>query len=132
MLNSSQDQKPGARIWAWLAILLIVTSILAGCEDRRDTETSAFEAAEVHYRHGNYGEALDGYQAFIKRYPQSPLASTVEMRIRSIHREVESVMTDRHALRPSYHGSQRVQSDSTPDQAGPSAGRPEAMPEGSE
>ena len=83
-----------------------------GCEDPRDAETTAFEAAEIEYRQGNYGEALDGYQAFLNRYPQSPLAPTVEMRIRSIHREVSSVMNDSHAIRPSYHGSKRDQSRS--------------------
>jgi outer membrane protein assembly factor BamD (BamD/ComL family) len=91
-------------------VMLLVMTLALGCEDPREAETTAFEAAEVEYRQGNYGDALDGYQAFLKRYPQSPLAPTVEMRIRSIHREVSSVMNDRHAIRPSYHGSEREQS----------------------
>ena len=80
------------------------------CDGSRAAETTHFEAAEVEYREGNYDDALSGYQAFLERYPQSPLAPTVEMRLRSINREVSSVMERTGSPRPSYHGSDTEQS----------------------
>ena len=53
---------------------------------------------------------MSGYQAFLTRYPQSPLVSTAEMRLRSINREVSSVMETTGSPRPSYHGSDSEQS----------------------
>lgn len=85
-----------------------------GCDDSRTTETDLFEAAEVDYRQGNYPEALTGYQRFLERYPQSPLASTAETRLRTIHREVSSVMETGDSPRPSYHGFDGEQSSSPP------------------
>ncbi|RAL25264.1 hypothetical protein DL240_03365 [Lujinxingia litoralis] len=87
---------------------------LGACKDPEATETELFEAAEVHYRDGNYGEALSGYQGFLKRYPTSPLAPTVEMRLRNIHREVGSVMERQGSPSPVYHGSRGDQSSAGP------------------
>ncbi|TXD33061.1 hypothetical protein FRC96_16220 [Lujinxingia vulgaris] len=89
-----------------------MVSMLAmmACSEPEATETELFEAAEVHYRGGNYGEALSGYEAFLKRYPASPLAPTVEMRLRNIHREVSSVMERQGSPSPVYHGSRGDQS----------------------
>lgn len=84
--------------------------MLSACAEPEATETELFEAAEVHYRGGNYGEALSGYDAFLKRYPASPLAPTVEMRLRNIHREVTSVMERQGSPSPVYHGSRGDQS----------------------
>lgn len=69
-----------------------------------------FEAAEVNYREGDYSAALEGYQDFLRRYPASPLATTAEMRVRNIRREVSSLMERTGSPRPTYHGSRRSQS----------------------
>jgi len=69
---------------------------------REETETDLFEEAEVHYRAGEYEEALLGYQSFLKLYPESPLADVAETRVRDIHREVSSVMDRSGAPRPVF------------------------------
>ena len=91
--------------------------VIVGCDGDRAAETTLFETAEVDYRQGNYEDAMSGYQVFLQRYPQSPLATTAEMRLRSIHREVSSVMEHSDAPRPSYHGSNSEQSAASGDDA---------------
>lgn len=81
--------------------------ITSACEDPQQTQTQAFEYAEEQYRGGQYGAALDGYQAFLDSYPTSPLAATAEMRIRGIHREVRSVMMEKSTPRPRYVGKHK-------------------------
>lgn len=71
-----------------------------------------FEKAELQYRLGNYDDAVSGYQAFLRQYPTSPLTRTVEMRIRTIHREVASVLDRPGMPRPVYHGSSLKESGS--------------------
>jgi outer membrane protein assembly factor BamD (BamD/ComL family) len=78
---------------------------VVACEDPQQTQTQAFEYAEAHYRAGDYDAALDGYQAFLEAYPQSPLAETAELRIRCIHREVRSVLMRKDMPRPRYVGA---------------------------
>lgn len=90
-----------------------MASFLTGCQSSRPTETALFEQAEVHYRLGNYDAALSGYQAFLRTYPLSPLASTAEMRLRNIRREVSSVMGRQGMPRPVYHGSRHSGSTTT-------------------
>jgi hypothetical protein len=82
-----------------------LVAMAAGCEDSQQTQTEAFEKAEAHYRTGEYDAALEGYQAFLDSYPTSPLAKTAELRIRSIHREVRSVLMRKDLPRPQYVGS---------------------------
>lgn len=77
---------------------------MIACEDPQHTQTEAFETAEQRYRNGEYDAALDGYQAFLDAYPNSPLAKTAELRIRSIHREVRSVLMRKDMPRPEYVG----------------------------
>lgn len=93
----------------WVAGLLCAAILFAasGCEDSQHTQTRAFEAAEEHYRDGEYDAALDGYQAFLEAYPTSPLAETAELRIRSIHREVRSVLMRKDMPRPRYVGTEQ-------------------------
>ena len=81
-----------------------------GCQDPEITETTHFEAAEHHYRQGDFEAALTGYEDFLRRYPGSPLAETAEMRLRNIRREVSSVMERPGSPRPIYHGSRPDQS----------------------
>lgn len=95
---------------AWIVALALFAFIGAGCEDGKRTETSMFEAAEAAYRQGNYEDALLAYQAFLKRYPSSPLAVTGELRVRNIRREVASMMERPGTPRPVYHGFKRDQS----------------------
>ncbi len=87
-----------------LTSLAVTLSFGLACEGTQKTETSMFESAEVDYRLGNYDNALSGYQAFLRRYPSSPLAPTAQMRVRSIHREVSSMMERPGTPRPVYHG----------------------------
>jgi hypothetical protein len=85
------------------AILLVVLLLPAwGCDGPTMAETDQFEAAEVYYRAGDYEEALDGYQAFLRHYPQSPLAEVAEQRIRTINREVSSMLGRSDMPRPVY------------------------------
>ncbi len=81
------------------------------CEDPQHTQTQAFQYAEAHYRDGDYDAALDGYQAFLDAYPDSPLAKTAELRIRCIHREVRAVMMQKDTPRPRYVGSTHKRRD---------------------
>ncbi len=97
-----------------MVLCIVLTSFCVGCDDSREAETALFEAAEDDYRAGNYTEAQLGYQKFLERYPQSPLASTVETRVRNISREVSSVMETTDSPRPSYHGFDGEQSSSLP------------------
>lgn len=90
--------------------------LAAGCEDQEATETAMFESAEVQLRQGNYEDAIEGYQAFLEQYPNSPLASTAEMRLRNIHREVSSVMERTGSPRPTYHGPDGEQNLSDVDE----------------
>lgn len=81
------------------------------CEDPQRTQTQAFEYAEAHYRNGDYDAALDGYQAFLKAYPTSPLAETAELRIRCIHHEVRAVLMRKDTPRPRYVGNSHKNGD---------------------
>lgn len=65
-------------------------------------ETDQFEAAEKHYRAGDYEEALTGYQTFLRHYPRSPLSDVAEQRIRTINREVSSMLGRSDMPRPVY------------------------------
>lgn len=85
-----------------LGCCLLCVGLASGCEDPEKTETEAFEKAEAYYRDGEYEAALDGYQAFLEAYPNSPLAETAELRIRSINREVGAVMMQDKMPRPEY------------------------------
>lgn len=105
----------GWTVWFWAVLLLVAVTL--GCEDSRAAETELFEAAEVDYQNGNYSDALSGYQEFLNRYPQSPLAPIVETRLRNIHREVSSVMGSSDSPRPSYHGLNAEQSPQPPSDA---------------
>lgn len=95
------------------AIICGMLMISSACEDPQHTQTQAFEYAEQHYRVGQYGAALDGYQAFLESYPTSPLAATAEMRIRGINREVRSVMMEKNIPRPRYVGKATKTKDAT-------------------
>lgn len=104
--------------WALFALvghLALVSAGLVGCQEPVQTETAMFEHAEVHYRMGNYDEAIRGYQSFLSKHPVSPLAPIVERRLRNIHREVSAVLGRSSALRPVYHGSRIRQSPPPPD-----------------
>lgn len=75
-----------------LFVCALLGLVLAACEPPGKTETVLYEEAEVHYRAGDYQRALDGYESFLKLYPESPLADVARIRIRSINREVNAVL----------------------------------------
>lgn len=85
----------------WLSC---VVGLSVGCQPTRQTETQSFELAEEAYRTGRYREAIDGYESFLERYPSSPLASTARVRIRSLTREVRSMLGRADTPRPIYRG----------------------------
>ena len=91
--------------------MLVCAALLTGCEGPEVTHTEAFERAESHYRAGEYDAALDGYQAFLEAYPESPLTETAKLRIRSINREVRSVMVRKNMPKPDYVGTESDQKD---------------------
>lgn len=76
--------------------------LLVACTPPEKTETVLYESAEVHYRRGDYQRALDGYESFLKLYPESPLADVAQMRIRGIKREVTSVLGRSDIPRPKW------------------------------
>lgn len=112
-IGDSFIQPRGLR--TWIGAIAVLAILLTGCEDAKRTETSMFEAAEADYRQGNYEDALSAYQAFLKRYPSSPLAVTGELRVRNIRREVASMMERPGTPRPVYHGLNHRQSISEHD-----------------
>ena len=112
----------------WIAALVLMLVLIAvgpgltGCEGPDHTQTASFEAAEVHYRQGHYERALDGYQSFLKRYPDSPLAEVAELRIRTIKREVSSMLGRAELPRPIYRSGDPGPADSKGAAAGADAG----------
>ena len=108
----------GRLLAALFCVCVLIGAI--GCEDPRHTQTRAFEAAEEDYREGEYDAALDGYQAFLEAYPTSPLAETAELRIRSIHREVRSVLMRKDMPRPRYVGAEKNKPGPDAEKATPS------------
>jgi len=98
-----------------VAIAALLWCFVAACDGPRQAETAAFEEAEVHYRAGDYDRALEGYQSFLRLYPESPLADVAEMRIRTIRREVKSMLGRSEMLRPVYHKPEADQGETGGD-----------------
>jgi hypothetical protein len=87
-----------------LLCLLLVTLAVAtvACQPQQREETVLFQEAEALYRGGDYDGAARRYQAFLVAYPRSPFSKTAKLRLRTIDREVESVMGVRGGNRPIY------------------------------
>lgn len=85
---------------------LIVSGVvcLTACQPGEVTETESFEQAEVAYRQGRYKSAIDDYERFLVRYPHSPLAEVAELRIRTISREIQSLLGRTATPPPLYRG----------------------------
>lgn len=81
---------------------VLVGAVLSGCEHSERPRTSLFQQAEQHFERGEYDDALDDYQAFLQRFPRSPLAETARLRVRSINREVQSLMETQNMPEPRY------------------------------
>jgi outer membrane protein assembly factor BamD (BamD/ComL family) len=81
---------------------VLVGAVLSGCEPSERPRTSLFQQAEQHFKRGEYDDALDDYQAFLERFPRSPLAETARLRVRSINREVQSLMETQNMPEPHY------------------------------
>lgn len=95
----------------------------AGCKDSEQRRTTLFEEAERHYRDGEYDAALDDYQVFLERYPRNRLADTARLRIRSINREIQSMMSRDDMPTPNYRGDEQNTDESNgPDQTNSSDG----------
>ncbi len=88
---------------AWLLPpLLALACLLAACEQGAQEETIVFQEAEALYRAGDYDSATERYESFLEAYPRSPFARTARLRLRTIDREVESVMGTRGTNRPIF------------------------------
>lgn len=81
---------------------VLAGAMLSGCEHSKRPRTSLFGEAEQHFERGEYDDALDDYQAFLERFPRSPLAETARLRVRSINREVQSLMETQDMPEPRY------------------------------
>lgn len=95
------------RLLDTLCVAIFVCSgvgMLPGCEQQRITETESFEQAEVAYREGRYRSALDDYEQFLRHYPRSPLAKIAALRIKTINREVQSMLGRTATPPPLYIG----------------------------
>ena len=77
----------------------------SACSSVRETETQSFERAEQAYRQGDYHAALEGYHAFIKRHPKSPLTRMAKLRIRCVQREVRAMLDRSDMPRPIYRSA---------------------------
>lgn len=75
---------------------------MLACTPPLPPETESFEAAEAAYRQGDYQDAIDGYQAFLKNYPASPLARVARQRLHAINRELRAVLKRTDMPRPHY------------------------------
>ncbi len=98
----------------WFAGALLVGALASGCEHSERPRTSLFDEGEQHYERGEYDAALDDYQAFLQRFPRSPLAETARLRVRSINREVQSVMGASETPDPRYLGPRGGPGDDAP------------------
>jgi len=99
----------------WGACLLAAVAGLA-CQQSPDRKTSVFREAETHFRSGEYDDALDDYRAFLESYPRHRLAETARLRIRSLNREVQSIMGRDDMQAPRYlAGDDGEQSADSPD-----------------
>lgn len=85
-----------------LFFLLAAALTVTACQPEPQEETILFQEAETLYKGGDFDGASKRYQAFLRAYPRSPLAETARMRLRTIDREVESVMGVKGGNRPIY------------------------------
>ena len=120
----------------YLGILLVGALLLGGvptgCQRSEVQRTSLFETAERHFERGEYDAALDDYQAFLERYPRSPLSDTARLRVRSINREIQSMMNRKSGPEARYVGTRGEDEadEPAPDPATGDAAPPETGPDG--
>ena len=101
-----------SRITGTLVLLLFAISVVStGCEHSKKRRNSLFKEAERHFERGEYEAALDDYQAFLHRYPRSPLAETVKMRKKTVNHEVQSILSRDDMPEPRYVGEQNVEAE---------------------
>lgn len=93
-----------SKSWIVLAgsMVLAVMSLLAACQDVSSPNTELFDQAEEQLQRGDYDEAIRNYEAFIERYPNSPLLPIARQRLANIERELEAVMGRRANPAPIY------------------------------
>lgn len=91
------------RLALFLTLAIVVTALgPVGCQEPAPPQTDLFELAEEHLQRGDYDGATRNYEAFLERYPHSPLAPIAEQRLRNIDRELEAVMGRRSTPAPIY------------------------------
>ncbi len=73
-----------------------------GCQEPSSPPTDLFQRAEEFLQRGDYDGASEDYEAFLERYPNSPLAPIAEQRLRNIDRELEAIMGRRSTPAPIY------------------------------
>lgn len=114
------SRPPRGLVWVLCAVFAAAS---LACERSPEQRTSQFREAETHFERGEYEQALDDYQAFVEQYPRHRLADTARLRIKSVNREVQSVMgrddmqTPRHVAEESDEDSDQSPEETDPDPA---------------
>ena len=104
MLDTHAYLAQTRRVLCMAFVALTLAFHAVACLPSEDAETQAFEHAEAYYRAGNYDRALQGYTRFLKSHPNSPMTKMANMRMRTIHREVRSMLARQDMPRPVYLG----------------------------
>jgi len=102
---------PSSQRWRLLILLLAASLLLVACEKSAREETFVFQEAEALYKAGDYDGAAARYQSFIETYPRSPFARTAQLRLKTIDREIESVMGTRGTNRPIFIRPTRAETE---------------------
>ena len=92
-------------------LLIALIGLALSCQSPEQTDAELFEQAEASYRAGRYVLAIERYESFLSTYPESPLSETARLRLRTIHREVKSVLKRENLPQPIHHDG----ADSTSD-----------------
>jgi len=94
-----------SRIKTLLGRFLVMAVAVVGsssCHEPTTPPTELFQRAEELLQLGDYDGASSNYEAFLERFPNSPLAPIAEQRLRNIDRELEAVMGRRSTPAPIY------------------------------
>jgi hypothetical protein len=90
--------------------MIALALCLVACQPQQREETILFQEAETLYQDGDYEGATTRYEAFLEAYPRSPFAATARRRLKTIDREVDSVISVRGGNRPIY-----IRPEASPD-----------------
>lgn len=91
---------------------ILIFSFFISCQSSKPKHNfEDFNKAETFYRQGIYESALDYYELFISANPESPLTEIAKLRIRTIRREVASMLENPKLRTAKYHGRKRAETE---------------------